>query len=242
MCVSKRESMSIVSTHCLLFHTICRWDTHQIFCGIFKTAGNNNTHRELRWGLLVVIEVINYEWVELIFINYLLIASTLSSCHHCACNCVHVCQTIWVRGWVGGDFNWHMSCRWSKWGAFYCELQKTRWFCRALTGCLNDAGMSDSERIWMKFPLKWVTACWIAHTKSGQVVAKHSITFFVVWDHNEIYHIIKILALICFFSYWFNINFINIVLVNGKNSQTLAHHKWLTINLLQMPPDWMPQR
>lgn len=122
-----------------------------------KTTGNKDTHRELRWGLLVVIEVINYEWVELIFVNYLLIASTLSSCYHCVCDCVHVCQTIWVRGWVGGDFNWYTSCRWSKWGSFYCELQKTRWLCRALTGCLNDAGMSDTERIWMKFPSKWIT-------------------------------------------------------------------------------------
>lgn len=44
-----------------------------------------NTYTKLRWGLLVVIEGINYEWIEPIIINYLLIASTLLSCYHCEC-------------------------------------------------------------------------------------------------------------------------------------------------------------
>lgn len=62
-------------------------------------------HTKLKWGLLVVIEGINYEWVEPIIINYLLIASTLSSCYHCGC--VGMCVSNHLgQGVVGGDFNW----------------------------------------------------------------------------------------------------------------------------------------
>lgn len=55
-----------------------------------------NTYTKLRWGLLVVIEGINYEWIEPIIINYLLIASTLLSCYHCMC-----ARTIWVVILIG---------------------------------------------------------------------------------------------------------------------------------------------
>lgn len=68
-------------------------DVH-VFCDT-----RTRTHCRLRCGLLVVIEGMNYEWVEPIIINYSLFAFTLSSCCHCGCQWVYTSHTKWVMEW-----------------------------------------------------------------------------------------------------------------------------------------------
>lgn len=77
----------------------------------------------------MVIDGINYEWVEPIIINYSLIASTLSSCYHCVCECASVTDGVCVRvpkhlgqEVVGGDFNWSTAAGGPSGGIFYSKV------------------------------------------------------------------------------------------------------------------------
>ncbi len=95
----------------------------------------------------MVIEGINYEWVQPIIINYVLIASTLSSCYHCGYECVHVCLCVNPFGsggwWVvvligpsaaGGPSGESFTVK-SLWAA-----ERTLVLLSS-DGCLNGAGM-----------------------------------------------------------------------------------------------------
>ena len=68
-----------------------RWEMHARLLWHIQDSPPPGTHSKLRWGLLVIIEGMNYEWVQPIIINYSLIAFTLSSCYHCGCERAYAC-------------------------------------------------------------------------------------------------------------------------------------------------------